>query len=143
MNTRLGYKEPESGLRWLFVDMNSFFASCEQQDNPGLRGHPVAVAPMLVDTTCAIAASTEAKAFGIKTGTLIGEARKRCPQLKVVQACPKLYVEYHHMICEAIETCIPVDAVLSIDEVACKLDNVQHRPEVARALALSIKAIIR
>jgi DNA polymerase IV len=143
MNMQAEHLEPESGLRWLFVDMNSFFASCEQQDNPGLRGHPVAVAPMLVDTTCAIAASTEAKAFGIKTGTLIGEARKRCPQLKVVQARPKLYVEYHHKIREAIETCIPVDAVLSIDEVACKLDNVQHRPEVARALALSIKAVTR
>jgi DNA polymerase-4 len=71
MNIRRGRSELESGLRWLFVDMNSFFASCEQQENPDLRGHPVAVAPMLVDTTCAIAASSEAKAFGIKTGTPI------------------------------------------------------------------------
>jgi DNA polymerase-4 len=93
--------EPESGLRWLFVDMNSFFASCEQQENPDLRGHPVAVAPMLVDTTCAIAASSEAKAFGIKTGTPIWEARKRCPHIKIVQARPKLYVEYHHQICDS------------------------------------------
>jgi len=143
MNIQRGSSELESGLRWLFVDMNSFFASCEQQDNPDLRGHPVAVAPMLVDTTCAIAASSEAKAFGIKTGTPIWEARKRCPHIKVVQARPKLYVEYHHKICEAIETCIPVDAVLSIDEVACKLDNVQRRPEIARALAMSIKAVVR
>src|SRR5580704_5595511 len=102
MNTGRGSLEPESGLRWLFVDMNSFFASCEQQENPDLRGQPVAVAPMLVDTTCAIAA-----------------------------------------ICEAIETCIPIDAVLSIDEVACKLDTVQQRPEIARALAMSIKAVVR
>jgi DNA polymerase-4 len=98
---------------------------------------------MLVDTTCAIAASSEAKAFGIKTGTPIWEARKRCPHIKIVQARPKLYVEYHHGICEAIETCIPIDAVLSIDEVACKLDNVQRSPEIARALAMSIKAVIR
>ncbi len=134
---------PESGLRWLFVDMNSFFASCEQQMNPDLRGQPVAVAPVLVETTCAIAASYEAKAFGIKTGTPIWEARKKCPQLHVVQARPKLYVEYHHRIREAIETCIPIESVMSIDEVACKLDRVQVQEPVARALAASIKAAIR
>jgi DNA polymerase IV len=94
MNSEQGMLEPEAGLRWLFVDMNSFFASCEQQDNPALRGRPIAVAPMLVDTTCAIAASTEARKFGITTGTMIGEARKLCPHIKVVQARPKLYVEY-------------------------------------------------
>ena len=143
MNTEQGIFAPEAGLRWLFVDMNSFFASCEQQDNPDLRGQPVAVAPMLVDTTCAIAASYEAKAFGIKTGTSIWEARKRCPHIKVVEARPKLYVEYHHRICEAIESCIPIEAVLSIDEVACKLDKLQQNPAIARDLALSIKASIR
>lgn len=140
MNSEKGILAPETSLRWLFVDMNSFFASCEQQDNPALRGQPVAVAPMIVDTTCAIAASYEAKAFGIKTGTPIGEAKKRCPHLKVVQARPKLYVEYHQRICEAIESCIPIDAVMSIDEVACKLDKVQRHPAMARALAQSIKA---
>ena len=134
---------PETGLRWLFVDMNSFFASCEQQMNPDLRGQPVAVAPVLVETTCAIAASYEAKAFGIKTGTPIWEARKKCPHLHVVQARPKLYVEYHHRIREPIETCIPIEAVMSIDEVACKLDRVQVQEPVARALAASIKAAIR
>jgi DNA polymerase IV len=143
MNTGNAIAVPESGLRWLFVDMNSFFASCEQQMNPDLRGQPVAVAPVLVDTTCAIAASYEAKAYGIKTGTPIWEARKRCPHIKVVQARPKLYVEHHHRIREAIETCIPIEAVMSIDEVACKLDRVQTEPKVAKALALAIKAAIR
>jgi DNA polymerase-4 len=142
MNTRTGL-EPATGLRWLFVDMNSFFASCEQQDDPGLRGQPVVVAPVLVDTTCAIAASYEAKEFGIKTGTPIYEARKRCPQIKVVQARPKIYVEHHHRICEAVESCIPIDAVMSIDEVACKLDTRQRHPEIAHALALLIKSRIR
>jgi DNA polymerase IV len=132
-----------TGLRWLFVDMNSFFASCEQQRNPELRGQPVAVAPMLVDTTCAIAASYEAKAFGIKTGTPIWEAKKLCPHIKVVASRPKLYVEYHHKILEAIESCIPIEVILSVDEVACKLDKLQRDPEIAYALALSIKKAIR
>jgi DNA polymerase-4 len=61
----------------------------------------------------------------------------------VIQARPKLYVEYHHRIREAIETCIPIEAVMSIDEVACKLDKVQVQPHVARKLALSIKTAIR
>jgi DNA polymerase-4 len=89
---------PETGLRWLFVDMNSFFASCEQHLNPDLRGKPVVVAPVVADSTSAIAASYEAKAFGIKTGTPIWEARKRCASLEVVQARPKIYVEVHHRI---------------------------------------------
>ena len=62
---------PPTGLRWLFLDLNSYFASVEQQENPALRGHPVAVVPMETDATCAIAASYEAKAYGIKTGTKI------------------------------------------------------------------------
>ena len=53
----------------LIVDFNSYFASVEQQEQPALRGRPVAVVPMLADTTCAIAASYEAKRFGVKTGT--------------------------------------------------------------------------
>lgn len=130
-------------LRWLFLDMNSFFASCEQQAQPRLRGRPVAVVPMEAETTCAIAASYEAKAFGVKTGTLIREAKQMCPGLVLVPARPKLYVAYHHKFLEAIEECIPVEDVLSVDEVACRLDRVQQQPHEARRLALRIKTIMR
>jgi DNA polymerase IV len=123
--------------------MNSVFASCEQHLNPDLRGKPVVVAPVMADSTSAIAASYEAKAFGIKTGTPIWEARKRCASLEVVQARPKIYVEVHHQVRTAVESCIPIDSVLSIDEVACKLDRVQVKPEVAKRLALKIKESIR
>ena len=57
-----------SGVNWLFLDLNAFFASCEQQDDPSLRGKPVIVTQMITDSTSAIAASYEAKAFGVKTG---------------------------------------------------------------------------
>ena len=56
-------------LRWLYLDMNSYFASCEQQDDYRLRRRPVIVVPVMSDYTSAIAASQEAKALGIKTGT--------------------------------------------------------------------------
>jgi DNA polymerase-4 len=131
------------GLRWLFVDMNSFFASCEQQANPRLRGRPVAIVPADTDTTCAIAASYEAKAFGVKTGTMVREAKRLCPQIALVPAHPKLYVACHHRFVEAIETCMPVEDVMSVDEVACRLDRTQQTREAARQLALRIKTMMR
>ena len=59
----------DNTVNWLFLDLNSFFASCEQQERPELRGKPIIIVQMMTDSTCAIAASYEAKAFGIKTGT--------------------------------------------------------------------------
>ena len=126
-------------LRWLVLDLNSFFASCEQQEAPELRDRPVIVVQTMAQTTCAIAASYPAKALGIKTGTLVREARRLCPDLTLVQANHKLYVEYHHRILKAIDKYIPVEDVMSIDEVACRLDKVQQQPLVARKLARDIK----
>ncbi|MGH8454185.1 MAG: DNA polymerase, partial [Nevskiales bacterium] len=108
-------------LRALYIDFNSYFASVEQQDRPELRGKPVAVLPVMTDSTCCIAASYEAKRFGIKTGTNVGEAKRLCPGLVCVQARHELYVEYHQAILKVIDTCIPVDEVRSIDEMACSL----------------------
>ena len=126
-------------LRWLVLDLNSFFASCEQQEHPELRDRPLIVVQTMAETTCAIAASYSAKALGIKTGTLVHEARRLCPDLRLVQANHKLYVEYHHRILKAIDKHIPVEDVMSIDEVACRLDKVQQQPVVARKLAQEIK----
>jgi len=108
-------------LNWLFVDLNSYFASVEQQDRPELRGKPVGVVPMMADTTCCIAASYEAKNFGVRTGTIVADAERMCPEIVLVEARHEIYVEYHHRIVEAVESCLPVTAVLSIDEMACRL----------------------
>ena len=94
-------------LRWLYVDFNSYFASVEQQLRPQLRGRPVAVVPVETDSTCAIAASYEAKAFGIKTGTPIYEAKKRCPDLVCVLADHSRYVDFHQRILEEVDRHIP------------------------------------
>lgn len=130
-------------LNWLFVDLNSYFASVEQEARPELRGRPVAVVPMMADTTCCIAASYEAKAFGVKTGTLVGEARRLCPGLELVEARHELYVEYHHRIVEAVESCVPVTAVLSIDEMACRLMGRERPLLAALELGRKVKARIR
>ena len=124
-------------LNWLFVDLNSYFASVEQQDRPELRGKPIGVVPMLADTTCCIAASYEAKAHGVKTGTVVADARRMCPNIILVEARHEIYVDYHHRIVEAVESCLPVTAVMSIDEMACRLMG-RERPLLA-ALELGRK----
>ncbi len=108
-------------LRSLFLDMDSYFASVEQHFRPELRGRAIAVAPLQSEYTSCIAASYEAKAFGIKTGTKVAEARQLCPGIVIVAARPPLYVELHHQIIECIESFLHVDHVLSIDEMVCWL----------------------
>ncbi|MDR1304239.1 MAG: hypothetical protein LBK76_03350 [Verrucomicrobiales bacterium] len=126
-------------LRVLFVDFNSYFASVEQQLRPELRGKPVAVVPVRTDTTCCIAASYEAKAFGVKTGTNVGEARRRCPGLRIVEARHGHYVRFHNTLVELVDSLLPVEQVLSIDEMAGMLLPKFRAPEAARALAVRIK----
>jgi len=132
----------DTALNWLFVDLNSYFASVEQQNRPELRGRPVGIVPMMADTTCCIAASYEAKAFGVKTGTMVGEAKQMCPDLVLVEARHELYVDFHHRIVDAVESCLPVTAVLSIDEMACRLMGRERPLLAAMELGRKVKARI-
>ena len=129
----------ENAVQWLFLDLNAFFASCEQQENPALRGRPVIVVQTPAESAVAIAASYAAKAFGIKTGTLVREARRLCPDVVPVRADHRLYTDYHERILKAVDTCLPVEKVMSIDEMACRLMGTERQVPVARALALKVK----
>lgn len=126
----------------LVIDFNSYFASVEQQLNPDLRGRPVAVVPMLADTTCCIAASYEAKKKGVKTGTLVKEARQLCPEIIFVTGDHSRYVEIHHQLIAAIDSVCQVVAVTSIDEMHCDLNARDATPEKAMAVARRIKQAI-
>ena len=131
-------------LNWLFLDLNSYFASVEQQAQPALRGRPVIVTPVDSPYTSAIAASYEAKAMGIGTGISVREARQRCPDIAVVLARHDVYVEYHHRIIHEIEQHLHVTKVCSIDEVACLLLGPERIPDNAVKLALAVqKGIMR
>ena len=130
-------------LRSLIVDFNSYFASVEQQERPELRGLPVAVAPLAAETTFVIAASYPAKRFGVKTGVRVAEARRLCPGLRLVEARPELYVRYHHRCLEAIESCLPIEKALSIDEALCPLPPEFTPPKEAHGLGLRIKKALR
>jgi DNA polymerase-4 len=129
-------------LHSLYVDLNSFFASVEQQLRPELRGRAVGVLPVMAETTCCIAASIDAKRFGIKTGTPVWQARKLCRDIVFVQARPSTYVEIHHRIVAAVESCTPVGDVLSIDEMACELMGSERKEANAIRLGKQIKQAI-
>ncbi|MDB5678359.1 MAG: type secretion protein ImpB [Sphingomonas bacterium] len=131
---------PPRPLRWLFLDLNSYFASVEQQLDPALRGKPLIVAPVGSDTTVAIAASIEAKKYGILTGTPVWEAKRLCRELLIAPARHDQYVVFHNAIVEEIWRHIPVTHVCSIDEVACRLLDNENSPDHAIALARRIKA---
>jgi len=126
-------------LRSLLVDFNSYFASVEQQVEPRLRGKPLGVVPMLADTTVCIAASVEAKPFGVKTGTRVGDAKKLCPGIEFVVARHELYIDFHHRAVAAVDKVVPVRAVLSIDEMDCELTGRWREPERALKLARDVK----
>lgn len=131
--------QPSLPNRWLYIDFNSYFASVEQQLNPALRGKPIAIVAVMTDATSAIAASYEAKAFGIKTGTPIWEAKAKCPELICVLGRHEAYVDFHTRAVAEVENHIPVSMVCSIDEIACRLMSNENSYERACAIAANIK----
>ena len=128
---------------WLFLDLNSYFASVEQQDRPELRGRPVGIVAVDTDSTCCLAASYEAKAYGVKTGTSVKDAKVLCPHINIVVARPKLYVEYQQKIIQAMEEHLPVYKAFSVDEMACQLMGREQFLPNATTLAYRIKQSLR
>jgi DNA polymerase IV len=129
-------------LRALYVDFNSYFASVEQQLRPALRGRPVAVVPSMVDTTSCIAASIEAKHFSVRTGTKVAEAKRLCPNITFIESRSEIYVEWHHRLIAAVESCAPIATVNSVDEMWLRLRGSDRQRERAEALAREIKAAV-
>jgi DNA polymerase IV len=126
-------------LRTFFVDFNSYFASVQQQIDPALRGKPVGVVPVMAETSCCIAASVEAKRFGVKTGTSVRDARKLCPDIILIHAKHEVYVHYHHLAVAAVDRIVPVRQVMSIDEMECELPTRWRTREQATRIAALVK----
>jgi len=128
---------------FLHIDLNSFFASVEQELHPEYRGKPTAVVGTMAETGTIIAASYEAKALKIKTGTRVGEAKALCPEIILVDGSHTVYSEFSHKIAAAVERCCPVAHTPSIDEMVCQLMGREREPPAARQIALAIKQAIR
>jgi DNA polymerase-4 len=140
MNTSIA----ENAVQWLFLDLNAFFASCEQQENPALRGQPVIVVQTPTDSAVAIAASYAAKDFGSRPAHCFGMRGGSARLLSPVQANHRLYIDYHERILKAVDTCLPVEKVCSIDEMACRLmGHGTAGADRARARALNVKRALR
>ncbi len=129
-------------VNYLFLDMNAYFASVAQQEEPCLRGRPVGIVTVDKPGACCIAASYEAKACGIGVGTRKAEARALCPAIEFREAKHDLYVDYHHRIIEAIERVHPIQNAHSVDEVSVRLlgreRNLATAMELGEAMRRSI-----
>ncbi len=128
---------------FLHIDLNSFFASVEQQLHPEYRGKPLGVCGTMADTGALIAASYEAKALGIHTLTKVGEAKRICPEIILVDGSHSVYSGFSHKIAAAVERCCPVAHTPSIDEMVCQLIGREQEPPAARRIALEIKQAIK
>jgi DNA polymerase-4 len=129
----------------MYIDMNSFFASCEQQDNEALRGRPIGVTTHESPHACVIAPSGEAKKFGVKTGMRLSECRQLCPHIIPVSARPYRYRQFHVQIMNVLRSFVDEKEVLarSIDEAVMNLTSYRAVYKDVQALALQIKAGIR
>jgi len=140
------------------VDMNAFFAAVEQQANPALRGRPIAVIGAR-NRTVVLTASYEARAFGVRTGLTLPEARRLCPHLVFVPARNDRYTDTCARLTAIYREHTPLVEVASVDEAfldmtgALRLWETRARPGPAPAapgdaapelgLARAIKARIR
>jgi len=95
----------------LHADVDAFYASVEQRDDPRLRGRPVIVGAGVV-----LAASYEAKAFGVRTAMCGGQARRLCPRAVVVPPRMSVYAEASRALFRVFDDASPLVEGLSIDE---------------------------
>ena len=99
----------------ILMDMDAFFASIEQYDQPKLRGRPIAITNGM-QGTCIITCSYEARAYGIKTGMRLKEARRLYPDLIQRPANPEHYAAVSSNIMSALQDISPDVEVFSVDE---------------------------
>ena len=127
----------------LFIDMNSFFASCEQQVNYYLRGRPVGVCVYTGRYGAIIALSIEAKKLGLKGIMRLDEAIKICPELVPVETRPERYREYHVKVMKVLNKYSQDVIPKSIDEAIVDISDYHLLYKDPLELAKKIKEDIK
>ena len=122
----------------LHADLDSFYASVEQRDNPGLRGRPVIVGGGVV-----LAASYEAKAYGVKTAMGGSQARRLCPHAAVVPPRMSAYSEASKAVFRVFARSAPVVEALSIDEAFLDVRGLERISGTPEAIAARLRREVR
>jgi DNA polymerase-4 len=122
MNYRLNKEEPQI----MHIDLNSAFASAEQQAWPALRGKPMGITNRLSKDCCVIAASYEAKALGIKVGVRRTEALALCPDFVMLETDPSKYTWMYQNLMRIMKTYSPNIKMKSIDEGIIDFHNTRN-----------------
>ena len=107
----------------MHIDLNSCFATIEQQANPFLRGKPVAIAAFTTDKGCILAASIEAKRLGIKTGMRVMDGKAIYQKLIVLPPDPWKYRNVHLKLRKLVSDYTNDFAPKSIDEFVLNLKD--------------------
>jgi DNA polymerase-4 len=126
----------------IHVDMDAFYASVEQRDNPELRGKPVAVGGSRERGVVA-AASYEARKFGVRSAMPSVTAKRECPDLIFVKPRFDVYRAISQQIREIFAEHTPVIEPLSLDEAYLDVTDNIHGIPLARDIALAIRARIK
>jgi DNA polymerase-4 len=127
-----------SGASILHADLDAFFASVEQRDDPRLRGRPVIVGLGVV-----LAASYEAKAFGVRTAMGAAAARRLCPHAIVVPPSMAAYSEASKAVFRVFEDTSPVVEGLSIDEAFLDVHGMERSVGTPREIAVRLRQEVR
>lgn len=109
---------------FLHVDMNSYFATLLQQEVPSLRGKPVGVLKH-EGRTCVIAASNEAKRYGVRTGTTSADALARCPEIMLLPANFEMYGSATRRLVQLFKQISPKPEIFSLDETFIYYDELR------------------
>jgi DNA polymerase-4 len=126
----------------LHIDMDAFFVSVEQRDNPSLQGKPAAVCGSL-SRSVVTSATYEARPYGIRAGMSIQEAKRRCPQLILVEGNHSKYTETAARIFSILKEYTPLVEVASIDEAYLDITQSLLLFQSPLLIAQSIKDQIR
>ncbi len=122
----------------LHADVDAFFASVEQRDDPNLRGLPVIVGGGVV-----MAASYEARRFGVRSGMGGSRARRLCPQAIVVPSRFAAYADASRAVFAVFERTAPVVEAMSIEEGFLEIGTLARTKGAARAIGEQLRAAVR